>query len=50
MSVTETRWIELLEGARQTMGRDVAITLMDMLPPSGWGMWPVSASTRSNET
>ena len=37
MSVTETRRIELLEAARQTMGRDVAITLMEMLPPSGWG-------------
>ncbi len=37
MSVTETRRIELLEAAQQSMGRDVAITLMEMLPPSGWG-------------
>ncbi len=37
MSVTETRRIELLEAARQTMGRDVAITVTEMLPPSGWG-------------
>ncbi len=37
MSVTETLRIELLEAAQRTLGRDAAITLMEMLPPSGWG-------------
>lgn len=35
MSVTEDRRIALLEAAHQHWGRDVAITLMEMLPPSG---------------
>ena len=37
MSVTEDRRIALLEAAHQHWGRDVAVTLMEMLPPSGWG-------------
>jgi len=37
MSVNEARRIELLEAAQQTLGREVAVTLMEMLPPSGWG-------------
>ena len=31
----EARRIDLLEAAQQHLGRDVAITLMEMLPPSG---------------
>jgi hypothetical protein len=37
MSVTEDRRIALLEAAHQHWGRDVAVTLMELLPPSGWG-------------
>lgn len=37
MPVTEDRRIALLEAAHQHWGRDVAVTLMEMLPPSGWG-------------
>lgn len=37
MAVTEDRRIALLEAAHQHWGRDVAVTLMEMLPPSGWG-------------
>jgi hypothetical protein len=37
MSVTEDRRIALLKAAHQHWGRDVAVTLMEMLPPSGWG-------------
>lgn len=35
MSVSEARRIDLLESAQQHLGRDVAVTLMEMLPPSG---------------
>ena len=27
----------MLEAAKEHWGRDVAITLMEMLPPAGWG-------------
>ncbi len=37
MTVTEARRIALLEAAQHALGREVAITLMEMLPPSGWG-------------
>jgi hypothetical protein len=37
MAVTEDRRIALLEAAHHHWGRDVAVTLMEMLPPSGWG-------------
>ena len=37
MPVTEARRIALLEAAQQHLGREVTITLMEMLPPSGWG-------------
>ena len=37
MSVTEDRRIASLEAAHQHWGREVAVTLMEMLPPSGWG-------------
>ena len=37
MSVTEGHRLALHEAASQHWGRDVAVTLMEMLPPSGWG-------------
>jgi hypothetical protein len=37
MAVIEDRRIALLEAAHHHWGRDVAVTLMEMLPPSGWG-------------
>lgn len=37
MSVSEDRRIAVLEAATHHWGRDVAVTLMEMLPPSGWG-------------
>lgn len=37
MSVSEDRRIALLEAAHHHWGREVAVTLMAMLPPSGWG-------------
>ena len=37
MSVSEDRRIAVLEAASHHWGRDVAVTLMEMLPPSGWG-------------
>ena len=37
MSVTEAHRLALLEAASHHWGRDVAATLIDLLPPSGWG-------------
>ncbi len=37
MPVTEAHRLALLEAATNHWGRDVAATLIDLLPPSGWG-------------
>ena len=37
MSDSEDRRIAVPEAATHHWGRDVAVTLMEMLPPSGWG-------------
>ena len=37
MSIDERRRLELHDAARSNWGSDVATTLMEMLPPSGWG-------------
>ena len=37
MTVTERHRIDLLEAAQRHLGREVAVTLMEMLPPTGWG-------------
>ncbi len=37
MSVDEARRLLLHDAARASLGADAALTLMEMLPPSGWG-------------
>lgn len=36
MAITEAQRFELHAGLRKVMGDDVANTLMEQLPPSGW--------------
>jgi len=37
VSIGERHRLELHDAARTSWGSDVASTLMEMLPPSGWG-------------
>src|SRR6266571_9467225 len=37
MSVDERRRLQLAEAAKRALGNDEAVTLMELLPPVGWG-------------
>ena len=37
MAVDESRRLMLHDAVRSAVGADAALTLMEMLPPSGWG-------------
>jgi len=37
MSVDERRRLQLAEAAKRVLGNDEAVTLMELLPPVGWG-------------
>ena len=36
MAIDERRRLELAEAVKRTLGEDVGVTLMEMLPPTGW--------------
>ena len=37
MSVDERRRLQLADAAKRALGDDAGVTLMEMLPPVGWG-------------